>query len=171
MIDWTAHVYYDESSPSGLRWKVVKGLSRVVEPGDVVGTRDKRGYWSFVLSANGTKKRRYCHRVIWMMFNGEITPDIEVDHEDGNRQNNKIGNLRLADRKLNGRNAGQNPRNVTGVAGVSLIQPTRGYYYYAATWVDLEGKQLTLGRFKDFFEACCARKSAEIKYYGKVANV
>ena len=32
-------------------------------------------------------------------------------------------------------------------------------------FISKQGKQVTLGRFEDFFEACCARKSAENLYY------
>lgn len=140
MADWGKYVVYDETSPSYLRWRHDRGRSRVVKAGDVAGTLDKQGRWSFVLSSDGDKKRRYNHRVIYEMFNGPLAPTFEVDHEDGNPANNKISNLRAATRKLNGRNVKRNPRNVTGENGVAKAV-INGCTYYIATYVTLEGKR------------------------------
>lgn len=35
------------------------------------------------------------HRIIWMMVHGEIRDDLEIDHRDGVKDNNRIDNLRL----------------------------------------------------------------------------
>lgn len=33
------------------------------------------------------------HRVLWFVFNGDILDGYEIDHKDGNRNNNKLDNL------------------------------------------------------------------------------
>lgn len=41
------------------------------------------------------------HRIIWVMNNGLIPNDYDVDHIDRNTSNNKLNNLRLVSRSLN----------------------------------------------------------------------
>lgn len=143
MSKWSDYVYYDESSPSGLRWNVGRG-NHAVKDG-VVGTLDKQGRWSFVLTAFGVKKRRYCHRVIWEIFNGEIPSNRVVDHIDGKPHNNVIKNLRVVEQKINQRNACKSTRNKTGLTGVCRIEvicPKSGVFaYWVANWKDLQGKR------------------------------
>lgn len=51
--------------------------------------------------------------------------------------------------------------NSSGIVGVYLEKQTSLWKAY----IRVMHKQITLGRYANFFEACCARKSAEIKYY------
>lgn len=51
--------------------------------------------------------------------------------------------------------------NKSKIAGVYKEKQTEMW----KAFISKQGKQVTLGRFKDFFEACCARKSAENLYY------
>lgn len=96
-------------------------------------------------------KKYLSHRIIWEMHNGDIPADLCIDHIDGNKLNNHIENLRLVTLSINQRNS-KVPRNSkTGIMGVTAHKG--GYVVQCA------GKYV--GYFKDFFEACCARKSAE----------
>ena len=131
-IPWTDFVYYDSNVISCLRWKI--SIARNVRIGKVVGSVNK-GRCSFVFSYAGTKKRRYTHRVVWEIFNGEIPENMEIDHIDGNPLNNRIDNLRLVSRIVNARNSKMNSRNTSGIAGVSLVT-VNGYDYYVSTYVD-----------------------------------
>ena len=89
--------YYDESSPSCLRWASARSNMKA---GDVAGSLKPDGYWK--VRNRGTP--RGVHIVVWEMFNGPIGPR-EVDHIDGNPGNNKISNLRATDRAGQCRNA------------------------------------------------------------------
>lgn len=51
--------------------------------------------------AYGLNKKFLVHRVVWESFNGEIPDDMDVDHIDGNPQNNQLSNLRLLSHKDN----------------------------------------------------------------------
>ena len=41
-----------------------------------------------------SKKLLRVHRLVWETFNGEIPDGYEIDHIDGNKQNNALSNLR-----------------------------------------------------------------------------
>jgi hypothetical protein len=62
------------------------------------------------------KKHYKTHRIIFLMFNGYMPK--EVDHIDGNSLNNKIENLREANRSENVCNIGIKKNNTSGHKGV-----------------------------------------------------
>lgn len=97
-------------------------------------------------------KKYFAHRIAWVMLNGEI--DGQVDHIDGDGLNNRYDNLRVVSCRDNHRNRKVGSNNKTGVLGVRV----RGL-----SWRVTIGS-VTIGTFKDFFEAVCARKSAELAH-------
>lgn len=99
-------------------------------------------------------KNYYAHRLIWLYVHGEWPAGV-VDHIDHDTLNNKISNLRVVDTAASCRNKSIQYNNKTGISGVRKT--------YSAT-IGVASKTIHLGNFKSFFEACCARKSAEQKY-------
>jgi len=61
------------------------------------GSKDKSGY--IKVGIDGTNY--LVHRIIWIMFNGDIQDNYVIDHIDRNRSNNKIENLRMVSQSLN----------------------------------------------------------------------
>ena len=62
----------------------------------------------------------YVHRLIWVFHNGSLN-GLDVDHIDGNRDNNKIENLRLVTSQKNNQNIRKARKtNALGVLGVSM---------------------------------------------------
>lgn len=91
------------------------------------------------------------HRVIWKMVHGS-DPDF-IDHIDGNRQNNRISNLRSITQTENNRNMCLRSTNRSGVMGVR-------WHRQAKKWqVNIAGKYL--GLFDDFETAVKIRSAAE----------
>jgi hypothetical protein len=117
----------------------------------------ERGYFrGGVMGAN-----YMAHRVIWKMVHDE-EPD-EIDHIDGDTQNNRLANLRAASRQDNVRNAKRKITNTSGCTGV---------YFRRGNWIAnirTGGKQIDLGYFKNKDEAIAVRKAAE-RLYGYHAN-
>jgi len=59
------------------------------------------GYYQVHLHNNGKKKSKYVHRLVWIAFNGEIPDGFEIDHDDCDKSNNCLDNLKLLTRKQN----------------------------------------------------------------------
>ena len=135
--------YYDETSPSGLRWKVNRYKNKgavCARAGDVVG--NKR------YLANGTPRCwRVCfnykdvlvHRIVWVLVHGQISPDLVIDHLDGNAFNNKITNLKPKTHADNARNRGHNTTQ-TGVIGITKRIAPGDIVTFRASWRDSNGK-------------------------------
>lgn len=139
------YFYYDESSPSCLRWKVNMYTGQYktkinTSAGDVAGawacSRVKSsGSWN--TSLNGMKIK--VHRVIYQLFHNDLTDKDYIDHLDGNPRNNKISNIRKTDHRTNMKNVKKKSNNTSGVTGVEYYERSGRSPYYVATWSDKEG--------------------------------
>ena len=96
--DVVEYLYYDESSPTYLRWKKHRSKSKVDQP---AGCGNGSGYVN--VEIKGIKYRS--HRVIWVLLNKtDLVSNMLIDHIDCNRSNNNISNLRLVTPKENNMN-------------------------------------------------------------------
>jgi hypothetical protein len=94
------YVYYDESSPTFIRWvKRENNSARANSPAGYF-PKDKRKYAAVEIEG----KVYSIHRLVWVLHNTELSTDHMIDHIDGNRLNNSISNLRIADAKSNSHN-------------------------------------------------------------------
>jgi hypothetical protein len=137
-VQWTEHFYYDESSPTCLRWNrdVFRGRHpyKFKTKGDVAGNTGKGNCFIWLYGVP-----YLAHRVIWEMHNGSITDsELVIDHIDGNGKNNVISNLRLVTNKVNAQNSKLHAHNSSGTCGVSYreLENEHGttYYYWVANW-------------------------------------
>lgn len=103
---------YDAASGL-ITWRVDVGQrGRAGEP---IGYIDKKGYVYFGLDG----KYYFAHRVAWLMHHGRW-PAGQIDHRDGLKANNRIGNLRDTTQTENMQNHRKARRhNLTGLLGVS----------------------------------------------------
>ena len=104
------------------------------------------------------------HRIVWELYNGK-EPDGMIDHIDGNPSNNRIENLRIANKSINAKNQKKSISNTSGVTGIS--RSFNGSRWRA--YISNEGKAIHLGVFDDIEDAINARKEAE-KIYGYHEN-
>lgn len=143
-----------------LYWVKPNPLWRAGRPGMVAGYLHKStGYW--VLKIGGVDYR--AHRIIWVMWHGEW-PEHEVDHDDGDKINNKILNLRPATHL---QNTASKKRRVERLypKGVDLLPGGR---YRAKICVNY--KQLSIGVFDTPEEAGAAYLAGAKKYFGNFAS-
>lgn len=97
-VNWQDFFYYDETSPSCLRWKVSRGTRRQGDSAGNLHPRTKSWDVGFCRSLFRV------HRIIYILFNGGIPEGLLVDHRNRDPSDNKIDNLRLATKSQNNTN-------------------------------------------------------------------
>lgn len=132
----------------------VESTARRVRVGDVAGWVENSGYIRIAISGS----RVQAHRIAWIYMTGSWPKD-KVDHVNGDRSDNRFSNPREATDEVNQRNAAIRSNNTSGIMGVTL-RPESGKWMVR---INTNKARLCLGTFSDFFDACCARKSAEVK--------
>lgn len=105
-------------------------------------------------------RRHLAHRLAWLYVHGQF-PDQELDHKDGNRDNNSITNLRPATRKQNMENQKLSERNKSGCRGVSWKSSIGKW----VVQVGHKGKQRHLGYFTNLNEAIMVAKQTRDQLY------
>jgi hypothetical protein len=150
-IDYINQLLDYDPATGVFRWKVSNSNS--VKVGAVAGTIKKDGYLEIRINYSYYK----AHRLAYYISTGQ--QPIEVDHKNGISNDNRISNLRPANRKLNMNNKNKYNNNTSGVTGVSWHKQSNCWqaYYY------VNGKQIYYYN-KDFYEAVCWRKSMELKH-------
>lgn len=106
-----------------------------------VGTINSHGYK--VIGIEGVNVR--VHRLLYLEFvAGPIAPWHEIDHINGDRQNNCISNLRRSDRKKNSQNQRKAHKDSdSGLLGAYWHKKRK--HWYAAMRID--GSVRYLGKF------------------------
>ena len=118
----------------------------------------KRGYCRVYV--NGSHHLE--HRLVWLYVKG-VMPKHEIDHVDGNPQNNRISNLREANRSQNARNRGMQSNNTSGAKGVYWHKKNQKY----VARLKLNGRAIMIGSFTTLEQAKSAFQDSARKAYGQ----
>ena len=79
------------------------------------------------------------HRLVWILHFGPINKTLIIDHINGNKEDNRISNLRIGSQSQNCQNRRKaSSRSKTGVIGVS-IKKRKGKIKYRAA-IKIKGK-------------------------------
>ena len=90
-------------------------------------------------------------------------PDLFIDHINCNKSDNRISNLRLADKTDNAFNRPLQSNNKTSQKGV-FLDKARGKYRAEAQW---HNSRVFLGRFDTFEDAKKAYEQFAVKAHGE----
>jgi hypothetical protein len=123
--------------------------------GKVAGNIHAHGYR--VVRAYG--KQHKAHRLAHYFMTGRW-PRKQCDHINGVRDDNRWCNLRWVSPRENSLNAKRMKNNTSGVTGLSWHKKNECWMVRINTEQGAE----YLGSYYDYFEAVCARKSAEVTH-------
>jgi len=133
-------------------WKLNKGSTG--KAGNEAGGQNG-GYLRMKLNRKSYK----AHRIAWLLTYGSWPVD-QIDHINGNKNDNRLANLRNVSNRENSRNKKIYKNNTSGTLGVSFDKSKQGY----VASIMINGKHKNLGVFKNKEESIAARAAANIKY-------
>ncbi len=99
------------------------------------------------------------HRLVWVYVTG-LWPTDQIDHINKIRQDNRFCNLREVNNSENQKNTTLRKNNNSGIMGVH-VRSDNGKW---SARINNNGSRFVLGCFDNFLDACCARKSAEVRF-------
>jgi hypothetical protein len=144
-----AHVSYDPIT--GLFTRLI--ASQKTLTGELAGW-EYNGY-TYLRVDNTAYK---AHRLAFLYMTGGF-PAEHVDHINGIRDDNRWANLREVTNAENTKNRRLNKNNKSGVPGVKYKKSTARWEVYAGG-----SPRFYIGSSKNWFEAVCMRKSAELRH-------
>jgi hypothetical protein len=124
------------------------------QAGQVAGSWNSDGY----LDVRIEGVREFGHRLIWLYMTGEL-PQGEIDHDDGDRSNNRWLNLRDGTHQMNMQNVPARGSRTSGLPGAYRVRNR-----YKAL-IRVAGKCMHLGYFATAEEAHAAYKQAKLAYH------
>jgi hypothetical protein len=136
-------------------------ISGHIKQGKRAGTKDQKGYWSIRID----NKYYLQHRLAWFYVYNKW-PDLEIDHINLKRHDNRIDNLREADHGQNQHNGKAYKTNKSGLKGVTYLKANRKWM----AQIQRNKKHYYLGLYKTKEEASIAYKQAAQKFFGQFAR-
>lgn len=127
---------------------------------ETAGSMSQQGYWTIRLDG----QEYQAGRLAWLYFYGEW-PKSFIDHQDLNRSNNQINNLRDATNGENRHNSRAPKSNRHGIKGITPLKSGRW-----VAQIQRDKKQYYLGSFATAAEAHEAYCKAAKEFFGKFAR-
>lgn len=122
-----------------------------VRVGDIAGTVARNGYVQIQVAGG----LHYAHRLAWLYVTGTF-PAHQIDHINGDRSDNRWGNLRDATLSLNQ----QNRKRAKAGSKSGLLGVSESFGKWEGR-IFVDGKQIRLGRFDTPNEAHAAYVNAK----------
>ena len=133
-----------------LIWK--RPLSQNTKPGHLAGSIRENGY----LNLSFNNKIYLAHRIVWAIVKREDPLELQIDHINENKFDNRIANLRKASRE-------QNMCNQKNVKGYCFNKQHKKW----GAKIKLNGKAINLGYFDTKEQAREAYLRAKEKLHGE----
>jgi hypothetical protein len=119
------------------------------------GRNNGRGYLRVTLFKNGIPKMFSIHRLIGIYFIENVNNCKEIDHQNRDRLDNCVDNLRWVSSSQNQANRGKK-QNTTSIYKGVCFDKVRDKW---SSRITIDNKQKNLGRFKTEIEANDARQN------------
>lgn len=123
--------------------------------GKIAGSVNSNGYIHIGIRINNQRYEFYCHRLVWFSETGTI-PELDIDHINQSRVDNRFINIRMVSRSVNIRNSKLTSRNSSGVCGVHWNKRIKKYLSLAVG--DIVGRSVHVGSFDNIEDAELAVK-------------
>jgi HNH endonuclease len=153
-------LWFYEWESGALVWRDSPRIGK--KAGMRAGTIGSHGYW--IVTFEGKKYR--ASRIIWLMVNGRW-PLPEIDHQNGNRADDRFNNLREATRTEQLGNTRVRVDNSLGVKGVSPSSHSPGKF---CAFICRGGKRKNLGTFSTIMAARAAYDAAAVEWHGQFSR-
>jgi len=131
--------HYFDYKNDHLYWKNVVHLNQSKLIGQKAGSIHSTGYRHITFM----NKQHKAHRLIWLYVYGYLPK--EIDHIDGNRQNNKLENLREVTRSQNQYNKIMQKNTASGIKGVNWHKKSKSW----VVRLNVNNQPKHFGYFKD----------------------
>lgn len=159
----------DECSPFpleivGAKWvRLTKGRFALIDESDLDLVQES----SWHLTSTGYAACRKNNKILFMhRMLLQAPDDIQVDHIDRDRLNNRRSNLRLATNQENAQNKSKAPEASSKYKGVHYRPESKIWRAY----IDIDGHRTYLGNFSNEEVAAKAYDQEAIKRFGSFAN-
>ena len=129
--------------------------SRNTNKGKIAGTKLSNKYIRIFIYG----KLYQAHRLAWYMYYGK-EPEHGLDHIDGDKHNNAIGNLRDVPQSSNAKNSSLSKSNSSGFTGVTFMRKSKKW----RSRIMVDGADIHLGFYDDKQKAISARVRATREY-------
>ena len=149
---------FDYDQETGVFTRRVRS-SNCIKIGCVAGTLNSDGYLKFRVN----NKRYFAHRLAWLYVHG-VWPCAQIDHINGDRDDNRIANLREATCAENSRNSKKRRGGRCRLKGVYIQKHRFG------AQIRMQGKNIYLGYYATEEEAHAAYVAAAEKEFGAFAR-
>jgi hypothetical protein len=154
------HRLFEYNADTGAFVRKVK-TAIAAKVGDKAGYLNKQGYIQMRVAG----KTYQAHSLAWLYVHGEIP--AMLDHIDGDRSNNAINNLRIADKSINGFNREKKSDSSSVFKGVLW---SKKYKKWEAK-INANRKRTHLGYFDCEQEAAHAYNKSAVELHGEYARL
>lgn len=143
-----------------IRWRKTAKYNR---EGQVAGCLHKpTGYW--FVSLDDVKLKG--HQIAWVCYHG-VLPSFDIDHEDLDKANNRIKNLRPSNKSNNGANRPPQKNNTSGYKGVFWKKDSK----FWLVQIRARNRLYYIGIYRDKEEAARAYDDAALRLFGEHARL
>lgn len=134
-----------------------------------VGRLDQWGYLRCDLNGLGN----VClHRLVWAWVTGQDPGELEIDHKNRVKTDNRFHNLRLATGAQNCHNTGKPDRGTPPASphkGVTYVRDRNGKLAYVIARITVNGERIYLGSYPTEELAQAAYQAAALKFHKSFA--